>query len=95
VARETLQVLAEIGVSTAGLRSKGMEEIDFRVYHLVVNLTDYPLKNLLPRTFPGRLLHRPVFDPYGGLPDDYRRTRDSLQRLITREIAASILSAGS
>jgi protein-tyrosine-phosphatase len=95
VVPQTLEVLAETGVSTAGLRSKGMEEIDFRACHLVVNLTDYPLKNLLPLAFPGRLLHRPVFDPYGSLLDDYRRTRDSLHRLITQEIDAAILSAGS
>jgi protein-tyrosine-phosphatase len=92
VARETLEVLAEIGVATAGLRSKGLEEIAFPKYHLVVNLTDYALENLLPLAFPGRLLHRPVFDPYGGSLEGYRGTRDALQLLITREIYPVLLS---
>jgi arsenate reductase len=66
IAPLTLQVLAEIGVSTSGLRSKGLEEIEFSAYHLAVNLTDFSLTNLLPSTFSGRLLHRPIPDPYGG-----------------------------
>jgi len=86
IARETLQVLAEIGVSTAGLRSKGLEEIEFPDYHLAVNLTDYSLAGLLPATFPGRLLHRPVPDPYGGSLEDYRQTRDILYSLILQEL---------
>jgi arsenate reductase len=90
VAPLTLEALAEIGVSTAGLRSKGLEDIDFSACDLAVNLTNYSLNNLLPRTFPGRLLHRPVFDPYGGSLEDYRRTRDLLYSLITREIAAMV-----
>ena len=83
----TLKVLVEIGVSTAGLRSKGLEEIEFFAHHLVVNLTNYSLKNFLPATFPGRLLHRPVPDPYGGSLEDYRQTRDSLHSLILQELA--------
>ena len=93
VARETLQVLAEIGVETSGLRSKGLEEIEFSRYQLAVNLTDYSLEDLLPLTFLGRLLHRPVLDPYGGSLDDYRQTRDTLQLLITGEIYPAFLSA--
>jgi arsenate reductase len=92
VARETLEVLAELGVATAGLRSKGLEEIDFPKYHLVVNLTEYPLQNLLPPTFPGRLLNRPVFDPYGGSLEGYRRTRDALELLITKKISPALLA---
>ena len=95
VARETLEVLAEIGVATAGLRSKGLEEIELSQCRLAVNLTDYSLDHLLPRTFPGRLLHRPVYDPYGGTIEDYRRTRDVLQLLITREISPALLADGS
>jgi len=86
IAPLTLKVLAEIGVSTAGLRSKGLEEIEFSEYHLAVNLTNYSLNNFLPATFPGRLLHRPVPDPYGGSLEDYRQTRDSLRSLILQEL---------
>jgi protein-tyrosine-phosphatase len=95
VARETLEVLEELGVSTAGLRSKGLEEIEFPKYHLAVNLTDYSLENLLPVTFSGRLLQMPVFDPYGRSLEHYRQTRNALQHLITREISTELLAAGS
>lgn len=91
----TLEALAETGVSVAGLRSKGLEEIEFSAYYLAVNLTNYSLKNLLPLTFRGRLLHRPVFDPYGGSLEDYRRTRDILYGLITQEIYAILHLAGT
>jgi len=86
IAPLTLQVLAEIGVSTAGLRSKGLEEIDFPAYHLAVNLTDYSLDGRLPGAFSGRLLHRPAPDPYGGSLEDYRQSRDFLHRLILQEL---------
>ncbi|MFZ5453734.1 MAG: low molecular weight phosphatase family protein [Thermodesulfobacteriota bacterium] len=93
VARETLQVLAEITVSLAGLRSKGLEDLDFSRYHWAVNLTTYDLEPLLPSTFPGRLLNRPVADPYGRSLDHYRRTREVLQRLITQELQPILLPA--
>lgn len=86
IAPLTFKVLAEIGVSTLGLRSKGLEEIDFPAYHLAVNLTDYFLAGRLPGAFAGRLLHRPAPDPYGGSLEDYRQTRDYLYRLILQEI---------
>jgi arsenate reductase len=86
IAPLTLKVLAEMGVSTLGLRSKGLEEIDFSACHLAVNLTDYSLKNLLPAPFSGRLLHRPAPDPYGGSLEDYRQTRDFLYRLLLQDL---------
>ena len=40
VAPETLKVLAEMGVSPAGLYSKGLNEIDLREYRLLINLSE-------------------------------------------------------
>lgn len=93
VARETLQVLAEIKVSITGLRSKGLEDIELSQYYWAINLTDYALESLLPSTFPGRLLNRPVADPYGRSLEHYRRTREALQRLITQELQPILLPA--
>lgn len=90
IAPLTLKVLTEIGVSTLGLRSKGLEEIDFPAYHLAVNLTDYSLAGCLPASFSGRLLHRPAPDPYGGSLEDYRQTRDFLSRLISQELGEKV-----
>jgi arsenate reductase len=86
IAPMTLKVLAEMGVSTTGLRSKGLEEIEFSAFNLAVNLTDYSLAGRLPGAFSGRLLHRPIPDPYGGSLEDYRQTRDFLYRLILQEL---------
>jgi arsenate reductase len=92
VARETLTVLAEAGAPTAGLRSKGLEEVDLPEYRLIVNLTDYSLASRVPPSLQNRLLHRPVFDPYGGPLEVYRQTRDAIQRLLLEEIVPMLLS---
>jgi len=86
IARETLEVLAELGVALAGLRSKGLEEIDFAAYPLIVNLTTYALDVLLPAAGGSRLINHAVTDPFGGTLEQYRRTRDAIQRFITNEL---------
>jgi arsenate reductase len=93
VARETLTVLAEAGASTAGLRSKGLAAIDLPACRLLVNLTNHSLASRIPPTLQDRLLHRPMPDPYGGLLELYRQTRDAIQRLIFDEIAPLLLSS--
>ncbi|MFI5354674.1 MAG: low molecular weight phosphatase family protein [Desulfobaccales bacterium] len=85
VARETLTVLAEVGAPTAGLYSKGLEEIDLPTFRLLVNLTDYSLASRIPPSLQSRLLHRPVLDPYGGPLEVYRQARDAIQRLLLEE----------
>ena len=86
VAPETLKVLAEMGVNPAGLRSKGLEEFDLTEYRLLVNLSEHSLKGRIPPAYTGRVLHRPVLDPYGGSLEVYRRSRDAINRVIIREL---------
>jgi arsenate reductase len=86
VAPKTLQVLAEMGASTEGLYSKGLEEFDLREYRLLVNLTDHSLKGHIPPDFVSRVLPRSVADPYGGSLDMYRRSREAIDRVIMEEI---------
>jgi arsenate reductase (thioredoxin) len=86
VAPETLAVLAEMGVSRAGLRSKGLEELDLTEYRLLVNLSEHSLEGRIPPAYTGRMLHRPVLDPYGGSLEVYRRSRDAISRVIIREL---------
>jgi protein-tyrosine-phosphatase len=86
VAPETLKVLAEMGVDPAGLHSKGLRNFDLTEYHLIVNLTEHSLGGRIPPAYPGRVLHRPVLDPYGGSLEDYRQSRDAINRLIIREL---------
>jgi protein-tyrosine-phosphatase len=86
VTPETLTALAEIGVSTAGLRSKGLEEFDLAEFRLLVNLSPHSLSGRLPPAEAPRVLHRPVPDPYGGSLTDYRRSREAITEVIIREL---------
>jgi arsenate reductase len=87
VARETLQVLQEVGVATDGLRSKGLEAVNPRDYQLIVNLSDYAVAPFLPADSWARVLQRPVLDPYGGDLALYRQSREAIKKLILTEIA--------
>ena len=86
VAPETLEALAEVGVSTAALRSKGLEEFDLSEFRLVVNLSTHALEGRLRPADAARVIHRPVPDPFGRALEAYRRSRDALDELIVREL---------
>ena len=91
IASETLVVLAEAGVDTTGLRSKGLEEFTLEHCRLLINLSDYSLASRIPPPLRDRVLHRPVLDPYGCDLEAYRQARDTIRRLITGEIAPLLL----
>jgi protein-tyrosine-phosphatase len=86
VAPATLKVLTEIGVSPAGLYSKGLENFDLTEYRLLVNLSEHSLKGRIPPAHNNRMLHRPVLDPYGGSLSVYRQSRDAILQVIIREL---------
>jgi protein-tyrosine-phosphatase len=92
---ETFQVLTEVGVSTAGLNSKGLAALSLPECQLIVNLTDYSLEGLLPAIRPGSLLQRYVRDPYGLSLEAYRQARDEITRLITEEIVPRVRGYGA
>ena len=85
VAPATLEVLEEIGVETAGLYSKALAELELETLHALVNLTDHSLKMILPPFLYGRIIQRPVRDPFGFSLDSYRRTRDDIVKLLREE----------
>jgi protein-tyrosine-phosphatase len=86
VTPETLEALAELGVSTADLRSKGLEEFDLSEYRLLINLSEHSLRGRLLPTHTDRLIHRPVPDPYGGSLTAYRRSRDAIRQVVIQEL---------
>jgi protein-tyrosine-phosphatase len=86
VAPETIVALAEMGVSPAGLYSKGLNEIDLREYRLVINLSDQSLQGLIPTGVAARVQNCPVPDPYECGLEVYRRSRDAIQQVIIREL---------
>ena len=79
-------VLAEMGVSPAGLYSKGLNEIDLREYRLLINLSDHSLPGLIPPDGAARVRNYPVPDPYGSGLEVYRRSRDAILQVIIREL---------
>ncbi len=88
VAPETLVVLAEIGVSTAGLYSKGLDEIHLEECCLLINLTPRSLAWHIPSAYAGRVVNQPVADPYGGDLREYRRSLEAITQVILRELQA-------
>jgi arsenate reductase len=90
VAPETLQVLTELGVSTAGLYSKGLKALDFAACRLLVNLSSRSLGAILPAAFQGKLLHRVMIDPYGGDLELYRESREAICRWLVNELEGEL-----
>jgi protein-tyrosine-phosphatase len=86
VASETKAVLAEIGVDTKGLLSKGLTECNLHDYDLLINLSERSLKRAIPQKYSDRLVQRPVQDPFGGSLAEYRLSRDAIKELILREL---------
>jgi protein-tyrosine-phosphatase len=86
VAPETLEVLAEMGVSLAGLHSKGLSGINLREYRLLINLSDYSLRGCIPSEDAPKVLTRPAPDPFGGSLEVYRRSRDAINQIVIREL---------
>jgi protein-tyrosine-phosphatase len=86
IPQETISVLEEIGVSTDGLYSKGLAEIEINGFHLILDLLQYPLEGIVPPSFQGKLIHWHVSDPfYGGL-DGFRQTRNTIEWLVTEKL---------
>lgn len=86
VASETKAVLAEIGVDTKGLRSKGLTGLNLQDYHLLINLSERSLARVIPTGSRDRLIQRPVPDPFGGSLEEYRSSLDAIKELILREL---------
>ena len=86
VAPETIAVLTEMGVSVAGLHSKGINEIDLREYRRLINLSDHALEGWIPLEDAMRVLKRPVLDPFGSGLEVYRQSRDAIHQVVIREL---------
>ncbi len=87
IPQETLTVLEEAGVSTEGLRSKRMEELDLESVDLVVNLSGTSLEGRLPPKLKGkRVIDWYIRDPYGYSLDSFRQTRDAIEWLVTEKL---------
>lgn len=78
---ETRLVLEEIGVSTQGLFSKGLDAVDLRQVDLAVNLSGSNVEGQMA-SLEGKLISWYIRDPYGGSICSFRQTRDAIEWLV-------------
>lgn len=86
VPEETLSVLEERGVSTRGLYSKGLAEVELDSFDLILDLLEYPLERLMPPSFKGKVIHWHVRDPFAESLDGFRETMDTIEWLVTEQL---------
>jgi protein-tyrosine-phosphatase len=86
VPEETTSVLEEIGVSTNGLYSKGLAEVELDSFDLILDLLEYPLERLMPPSFKGKVIHWHVMDPFSESLEAFRQTRDTIEWLVTEQL---------
>jgi len=86
VPEETSDVLEEIGVSTHGLYSKGLAEVELDSFDLILDLLEYPLERLMPPSFKGKVIHWHVMDPFSESLEAFRQTRDTIEWLVTEQL---------
>ncbi len=83
IASETKEVMAEKGIRLDGQRSKGLDAIDWTHVDILVNMSGFPGRDLVPE-FSGQRLDWKVVDPYMDPLESYRSVRDLLERKIRR-----------
>ena len=83
IATETREVMAEKGVSMDAQRSKGLDAIDWGQVDVLVNMSGFPARDLVPE-FSGKRLDWKVADPYLDPLESYRSVRDLLERKVRR-----------
>jgi protein-tyrosine-phosphatase len=83
IASETKEVMAEKGIRLDGQRSKGLDTIDWPTVDVLVNMSGFPARQLVP-DFKGRRIDWKVADPYMDPLESYRSVRDLLERKVRR-----------
>ncbi len=92
IPQQTIACLAETGISTAGLRSKALADFPLKNVDHIVNLTEFNIARLVPRSFSGGILSHYIRDPYGAGPDAYRAARNELARFVREELPELLAS---
>jgi protein-tyrosine-phosphatase len=82
----TIDVLREIGIPTHGLYSKGISELEIDEFQLILDLASYPLEDILPPSFTGKVIHWHVRDPFQESIDAFRQTRNAIEWLVTEKL---------
>jgi len=86
VPKETTIVLEELGISTHGLYSKGLPGVELASFDLILDFLEYPLENLMPPSFKGKVIHWHVMDPFSESLEGFRQARDTIEWLVTEQL---------
>jgi protein-tyrosine-phosphatase len=78
---ETMEVMAEVGISIEGQNPKPIRDVDWKSADLVVNMSGTGILQMLPGYEGGNLVW-PVPDPMGNSLRKYRRVRDQIEALV-------------
>ena len=89
VPQETITVMEEVGISMEGHYTKSLHELKGNQVDLIVDLA-----GLFRSGSQGVPVEsRPVIDPFGGDLDDFRRTRDEVERTV-KDILGALQGTG-
>lgn len=78
---ETIEVMAEKGISLDGQVSKSVDDIDWRQVDILINMSSLALDSVTP-AFAGRREAWDVPDPFQKPVESYRETRDLLEKKV-------------
>jgi protein-tyrosine-phosphatase len=78
---ETMQVMAEAGISLEGHQPKPIRDVDWKSADVVVNMSGAGILQLLPAYEGGNLIW-PVPDPMARSLRKYRKVRDQIEALV-------------
>jgi len=85
VSRLTRKIMEERGVDLSGHYPKGVSEVPYGDFGLVVNISGF----MLPEDTTARVLHWEVQDPMGETAEVYMNVADQLERLV-RDLVAEL-----
>jgi len=90
---ETEIVMAEKQISLDGHASKGLDDVDWEMVDVMVNMSPLPTASMVPG-FSGRRVDWKVRDPFGYPLATYRRVRDDLEKRV-QELLEQMKSSSS
>lgn len=82
----TLEALAEVGIPTGGLYSKGLSEVWLHQMDYLVDLTTTRAGRRMPHAFSGKVISYPVRDPFGHDLEAFRQAREKIGLYVCREL---------
>lgn len=72
------EVMKEKGISLDGQFPKSLDDVPAEDYDLIVNMSGAPF----PKQVRSPVIEWEIRDPIGGSVEDYRRTRDEIERRV-------------